>query len=120
MAYDNTNRGALFRNDKREADTDANYNSSVNIQGTEYWLCGWLKTSRAGDKYISLSVRPKEASKKARTFCATNLAAVRTLLCSDLSGCLSKFFLCRLWAISAPHVSHRFLISLRDRWPMCA
>ena len=28
MAYDNTNRGALFRNDKREADTDADYNGT--------------------------------------------------------------------------------------------
>ena len=70
MAYDNTNRGALFRNDKREADTDADYNGSVNIAGTEYWLNGWLKTSKAGDKYISLSVRPKETAKtgKARTY----------------------------------------------------
>jgi hypothetical protein len=70
MAYDNTNRGALFRNDKREADTDADYNGTVNIEGTEFWLNGWLKTSKAGDKYISLSVRPKEAAKtgKARTY----------------------------------------------------
>jgi uncharacterized protein (DUF736 family) len=68
VTYDNTNRGALFRNDKREADTDPDYNGTVNIEGTEYWLNGWLKTSKAGDKYISLSVRPKEAAKKARTY----------------------------------------------------
>ena len=67
MAYDNTNRGALFRNDKREADTDADYNGTVNIDGTEYWINGWLKTSKAGDKYISLSVRPKETG-KAQTY----------------------------------------------------
>jgi hypothetical protein len=35
VTYDNTNHGALFRNDKREADTDANYNGSFNIEGTE-------------------------------------------------------------------------------------
>jgi hypothetical protein len=35
MAYDNTNRGALFRNDKRQANTDADYNGTVNIAGTE-------------------------------------------------------------------------------------
>jgi hypothetical protein len=38
MAYDNTNRGALFRNNKREADTDADYKGTVNIEGTEYWI----------------------------------------------------------------------------------
>jgi hypothetical protein len=49
------------------ADTDADYDGTVNIEGTEYLLNGWLKTSKAGDKYISLSVRPKETG-KAQTY----------------------------------------------------
>jgi hypothetical protein len=28
----------LFRNNKREADTDAEYKGTVNIEGTEYWI----------------------------------------------------------------------------------
>jgi hypothetical protein len=49
LTYGNTNRGALFRNDKREAGTDADYKGLVNIVGTEYWLNGRLKTSKADD-----------------------------------------------------------------------
>jgi hypothetical protein len=36
VTYDNTNRGALFRNNKREADADADFNGTLNIEGTEY------------------------------------------------------------------------------------
>ena len=65
MTYDNTTRGALFRNDKREADTDADYRGTVNIEGTECWLNGWLKTTS-----ISRYQCPKEAAKtsKPRTY----------------------------------------------------
>jgi hypothetical protein len=27
--------------------------------GQSYWINGWLKTSRAGKKFMSLSVKPK-------------------------------------------------------------
>ena len=68
--YDNTNRGALFKNDKRNHDDDSapHYKGSVNIDGTEFWLSAWIKTSKAGDKYMSLSVRPKDDAKLKRTY----------------------------------------------------
>lgn len=59
MAYDNRNRGALFKNDRREQETDADYRGTINVDGTECWLGGWVKKSKAGEKYLSLSVRPK-------------------------------------------------------------
>ena len=59
--YDNTDRGALFRNDKKEADNHPDYKGSINVGGTDYWLSAWLKTSNAGAKYMSLSVKPKDA-----------------------------------------------------------
>ena len=62
MAYDNTNRGALFKNTRKEADTDCDYRGEVDINGQPYWL----KTSKAGEKYTSLSVRPKEAKELAK------------------------------------------------------
>ena len=60
MTFDNTNRGALFKNQQHEKDTDADYRGTLNIGGAEYWLNAWIKTSKAGEKYMSLSVRPKQ------------------------------------------------------------
>ncbi len=68
MTFDNTNRGALFKNKHHERDTDADYRGSVNIDGTEYWLSAWLKTSKAGEKYLSLSVLPKQNIPKVRAY----------------------------------------------------
>lgn len=63
MPYDNTNRGALFKNDDKQEDTHADYRGNLNVGGTEYWLDAWIKTSKAGKKFMSLSVKPKEAPK---------------------------------------------------------
>lgn len=58
--YDDTNRGALFKNDKKEKDTQPDYRGSLNVGGVEYWLSAWLKESKAGKKFMSLSVTVKE------------------------------------------------------------
>lgn len=60
MEYDNTNRGSLFKNDRKQADTHADYNGSVNVNGQEFWLNAWLKTAKSGQKFMSLSVKPKD------------------------------------------------------------
>lgn len=65
MAYDNTNRGALFKNDKKESDNHPDYTGSIDVNGQDFWLSAWLKTSESGRKYMSLSVKPKEAPKQA-------------------------------------------------------
>lgn len=61
--YDNTNRGALFKNDRRERDSHPEYNGSINIDGVEYWLSAWVKDGRKG-KFFSLSVKAKEAPRR--------------------------------------------------------
>ena len=58
--YDNTNRGALFKNDRHQGDSDPEYKGSLNVGGVEYWLNAWINVSKAGAKYMSLSVRPKQ------------------------------------------------------------
>jgi len=59
--FDNTNRGVLFNNKERKIkETDPDYSGSVNIKGVDFWLSGWIKESKEGKKYFSLSVRPKE------------------------------------------------------------
>jgi hypothetical protein len=62
MEYDNTNRGALFRNDDKDPNDnqDRDYAGTLNIEGAEYWLSGWVKTSKKGNKFLSLAVKPKE------------------------------------------------------------
>jgi len=69
MEYDNTNRGALFRNEDKDPndDKDRDYSGSINIEGTEYWLSGWIKTSKNGRKFLSLSVKPKKQDKPPAT-----------------------------------------------------
>jgi hypothetical protein len=58
--YDNTNRGALFRNDRKEKDSHPDHQGTINVEGVEYWLSAWVKTSKKGQKFFSLSVKPKE------------------------------------------------------------
>jgi hypothetical protein len=63
--YDNTNRGALFRNDEKSDDNDRDYAGTLDVDGTEYWLSGWVRTSKkSGRKYLSLSIKPKKAPKE--------------------------------------------------------
>jgi hypothetical protein len=65
--YDNTNRGALFKNTDKEASDSAHekwpdYQGRLNVNGTELWLSAWIKTSKNGMKYMSLSIKPKDAA----------------------------------------------------------
>jgi hypothetical protein len=52
------NSGTLFKNDRKEKETHADYNGSITVDGVEYWLNAWVKTGKKG-KFFSLSVRPK-------------------------------------------------------------
>ena len=61
MSYDNRNKGALFKNDRREKDTHPHYKGSINVDGQEYWLSAWVNEAKAdGRKYFGLSVTPKQ------------------------------------------------------------
>ena len=62
--YDNTNRGVLFKNDRKEKDTHPNMKGSINVEGVEYWVSAWTKEGQNG-KFISLSLTPKEQTKTA-------------------------------------------------------
>lgn len=68
MAYDNTNTGTLFKNDRKEKDTHPDYRGAININGQEFWLSAWIREAkgveRQGQKFMSLSVQPKEPAQK--------------------------------------------------------
>ncbi|MCH8332812.1 hypothetical protein IIC65_02670 [Candidatus Sumerlaeota bacterium] len=58
--YDNTNTGALFSNkEKKDGDKQPDYKGPLNVNGVDLEVAAWLKTSKAGQKYMSLSVQPK-------------------------------------------------------------
>lgn len=58
--YDNTNRGALFKNDKQGNESRPDYTGNLNVAGMEYRVSAWLKTGKSGAKFMSLSVQPKQ------------------------------------------------------------
>lgn len=59
--YDNTNSGALFKNDKKGNEKRPDYRGTLNVGGTEYWISGWMRDSKAGAKYMQLAVQAKGA-----------------------------------------------------------
>ena len=61
MEYDNTNRGSLFKNDRKDDAKFPDYKGSINVDGTDYWLSAWIKVSKDGNKFMSLSVKNKNA-----------------------------------------------------------
>lgn len=58
--YDNTNRGVLFKNDRKDSEKHPDYKGNVNVNGVEFWLSAWIKESAKG-KFMSLSIQPKDA-----------------------------------------------------------
>lgn len=66
MAYDNTNSGALFINDKKTPapeDKRPDYKGNLNVNGVELDLAAWKRVSQKGTKFLSVKVSAKrEAS----------------------------------------------------------
>jgi len=58
--YDNNNTGALFKNEKKQSDRHPDYNGSCEVNGVEMWMSAWIKTSKAGKKFMSFAFNPKE------------------------------------------------------------
>ena len=54
------NTGALFRNTRKDKPSQPDYRGDLNVGGEAYELAAWLKEGKNG-KFMSLSVKPKEA-----------------------------------------------------------
>lgn len=61
MEYDNTDRGAIFRNEKKESEKHPDMTGSLNVNGVEYYVSAWTKVSKKGQKFLSLSVKAKDS-----------------------------------------------------------
>ncbi len=58
--YDNTNSGTLFKNDKKAKDTDPAFKGQINVEGKEYWMSSWVKTSKQGASFMSIKLTSKD------------------------------------------------------------
>ena len=54
------NSGSLFKNARKEKDTQPDYQGECKIAGVEYYMSAWLKTSESGRKWMSFSFKTKE------------------------------------------------------------
>jgi hypothetical protein len=52
-------QGCLFKNERKSEPTHADYNGTITVNGTQYWLNGWVKEARNGNKFLSLAIKPK-------------------------------------------------------------
>ena len=62
MSYDNTNRGQIWRNEKKEKPTQPDFTGSLNVEGVEYWVSAWKRKPDANPKAppLTFSIQKKE------------------------------------------------------------
>lgn len=59
--FDNTNRGALFINERKTQNNHPDYRGNLDAEGVEYWVSAWVKSTAKGD-ILSISLTPKSAT----------------------------------------------------------
>lgn len=66
--YDNRLSGALFKNDKEGNEKRPDYKGNyTDRDGNEFYVSAWVKQSKKGDKFMSLSMQAKEKKEQAHT-----------------------------------------------------
>ena len=50
------NSGAIFKNDNKKSENHPDYKGKVNVNGKDLEIAAWIKTSKAGTKFMSLQV----------------------------------------------------------------
>jgi hypothetical protein len=61
MAFEQKdNSGAVFVNDRKDQDTHPDRTGTARIDGTDYWVNGWLRKTKDGKPYLALSFKEKE------------------------------------------------------------
>ena len=69
MAFEiKDNSGSLFKNDRKTEESHPQAKGSAKINGIEYWVSAWTKTTKEGVKWQSLSFTPKDAKPKPKSF----------------------------------------------------
>ena len=63
--YDNNLTGVMFVNDKAGNEKRPDWKGSLEIDGTHYWVSGWIRQSARGE-LISLKLEKKEQQQASR------------------------------------------------------
>lgn len=67
MTQRKDNSFALFKNDRKEKDTHADYQGTLTVNGQEFWINAWINEPKGGgQKYMSGTVKPKEQQRGAQ------------------------------------------------------
>lgn len=63
--FDNTNRGSIWKNDKKETEKHPDFTGSLNVEGKEYWVSAWKRRPDQNEKApaLSFSVKAKDEQK---------------------------------------------------------
>lgn len=56
--------GSLFVNKFKKAENHPDREGTVMLNGVEYKIAGWLKETKEGEKFLSLTIKPKEDKDK--------------------------------------------------------
>lgn len=64
--YDNTNRGSIWKNQKKETENHPDFTGELNVNGVEFWVSAWKRKEGASEKApaLSFTVKPKDEAKK--------------------------------------------------------
>lgn len=63
--YDNTDKGAIFENDRKESESHPDMRGEINIGGREYWISGWWKRpKKGGADFLSVAVQRKDEQRR--------------------------------------------------------
>ena len=64
--YDNTNRGSIWKNDKKETEKHPDFTGSLNVGGVEFWVSAWKRREGAAAKAPALTfqIKPKDEQTK--------------------------------------------------------
>lgn len=60
--FDETNRGSIWPNKRKEKDTHPDFTGQINIDGKDYWLNAWKRKpdAREGAPSLTFTVKPKD------------------------------------------------------------
>jgi hypothetical protein len=85
MTHDNTNRGAIWKNDDKREDRHPDFKGSINVDGREYWVSAWKRKEGASAKSpaLSFSIKPKEEKKDEQSISQRAMPKGRSIIPDD-------------------------------------
>ena len=66
--YNDDNKGAIFKNDRKETETQPDYKGNINIlEAGDHWVSLWHNTSKNGKPYFRIAATKKDAPATPKT-----------------------------------------------------